>query len=114
MNNSSEKIQNSGVAVILIALFCFGYYLYYFKYGLNLSDEGYLVYGAKRVLNGQIPGVDFHAYMPGRYLVLAASARSPANNSFMGSVMIRSRQISIPGPNWSSVKSTMPSPGKEL
>ena len=55
-----------------IGIFSFFYYLTYFNYGINLSDEGYLVYGAERVLSGQLPGADFHAYMPGRYLVLAA------------------------------------------
>jgi hypothetical protein len=57
--------------VFLIGIVSLCYYLSYFNFGINLSDEGYLVYGAKRFLNGQIPGVDFHAYMPGRYILLA-------------------------------------------
>ncbi len=54
-----------------VGIFSLAYYLWFYDYGLNLSDEGYLVYGARRVLSGQVPGADFHAYMPGRYLVLS-------------------------------------------
>ncbi|MFC1705553.1 hypothetical protein ACFL59_01880 [Planctomycetota bacterium] len=55
-----------------IAVAGFVYYTSFVGSGLSLSDEGYLVYGAHRVLQGQLPGADFHAYAPGRYLLLAA------------------------------------------
>jgi len=42
------------------------YYLSYYRYGLNLSDEGYVVQGAIRSLRGQLPGADFHSYAPAR------------------------------------------------
>ena len=55
------------LGVILLSL---GYYLSYYRYGLNLSDEGYVVQGAIRFLSGGLPGVDFHSYAPGRTWLL--------------------------------------------
>ena len=46
------------------------YYFTFYRYGLNLSDEGYVVHGAIRVLGGELPGADFHSYAPGRTWLL--------------------------------------------
>jgi len=57
--------------ILLLALLIFLLRLSVLKYCPNLYDEGYLNYGTMRYLGGQLPGIDFHAYAPGRYLLMA-------------------------------------------
>jgi hypothetical protein len=67
-NGSGLRKEQVYLAIILVA---FSYYISYFNYGINLGDEGFFVYGAARVLQGQLPMSDFISYPPGSYFLLA-------------------------------------------
>jgi hypothetical protein len=56
---------------LIIGMLSLGYYLSYYKYLEVDVDEGLLIQGADRALDGQLPLKDFHQYMPGRYYLLA-------------------------------------------
>jgi hypothetical protein len=56
---------------LIIGLLSLAYYLSYYRYLEVDVDEGLLIQGADRALDGQVPLKDFHQYMPGRYYLLA-------------------------------------------
>jgi hypothetical protein len=56
---------------LIIGLLSLAYYLSYYKYLEVDVDEGLLIQGAQRAMDGQLPLKDFHQYMPGRYYLLA-------------------------------------------
>jgi len=61
---------------VAVALGSLAYYLAYARRFLDLpslNDEGLAMYGSLRVMQGERPLVDFWAYPPGRYWLLAAA-----------------------------------------
>ena len=68
MNYSSAKLRYTFCFIL-----CTIYQLFFYKYGLNLWDEGGLANGTLRLLNGEIPLIDFgfDGYPPGRYFLSA-------------------------------------------
>src|SRR3989338_7623050 len=60
------------VVYILIFFLSLSYLLIFQNYGINLWDEGVLLNGSLRTLEGESVYVDFNGYPPGRYLLGAA------------------------------------------
>lgn len=72
---SISKETRRRISFIVLMIASFLYLLAYFRYppiGTSIYDEGISLYGAMRVMNGQIPYRDFWTqYAPGQFYMLA-------------------------------------------
>ncbi len=75
---STKKTTLLGALIVLA--FSAGYFLSYARYGLAY-DEGYLLDGVEKIMEGQVIYRDFHhTYAPGRFYLLAAAFKAFGKN----------------------------------
>jgi len=67
-----KKIRIDTTVAIVLLLCSLGYFLSYYNYGISLTDEGFRVNPAMRILQGEVIYKDFwRSYPPGMFYLLA-------------------------------------------
>jgi len=73
VQNETKRLPLKRFMPFLVFGSCLFYLSLTYDYGLNMKDEGYLLAGVIRILEGQIPHIDFFQnYSPGRFYLFAA------------------------------------------